>query len=110
MLFFLDEVVHVRRKYYPPASPAGKGAKWECAIDHGQEWQVFDMDTQCLIEEAWAKVSCCLTPTEVFSHPRVQYSCYSPFWNYDRWQTINSNIYYMQSFLLVPHHKHRGKL
>lgn len=56
----------MRRKYYPPTSPAGKGAKWECAVDHGQEWQAFDMDTQCLIEEAWAKVSCCLTQTIVY--------------------------------------------
>lgn len=50
-----DVVVRVRRKCYPQISPAGKGAKWECAVDHGTEWQVFDMDIQCIIEEAWAR-------------------------------------------------------
>lgn len=50
-----DLVVRVRRKCYPPTSPAGKGAKWEIAVDHGTEWQVFDMDIQCIIEEAWAR-------------------------------------------------------
>ncbi|KAJ8975954.1 hypothetical protein NQ317_011922 [Molorchus minor] len=51
-----DIVVPVRRKCYPPSSPAGKGAKWECAgSDHNQEWHPFDMDIQCLIEEAWAR-------------------------------------------------------
>ncbi|VEN40322.1 unnamed protein product [Callosobruchus maculatus] len=54
-----DIVVPVRRKCYPPTSPAGKGARWECAgsctgSEHGQDWHPFDMDIQCLIEEAWA--------------------------------------------------------
>lgn len=57
-LTFLDVVAPVRRKCYPPSSPAGKGARWECAgSDHGQDWHPFDMDIQCLIEEAWARVS-----------------------------------------------------
>ncbi|XP_018332330.1 protein deltex isoform X2 [Agrilus planipennis] len=50
-----DDVCRVRRKFYPQSSPAGKGAKWEVAVEHGLEWQVFDMDIQCLIEEAWAR-------------------------------------------------------
>ncbi|XP_018565304.1 protein deltex [Anoplophora glabripennis] len=51
-----DIIVPVRRKCYPPSSPAGKGAKWECAgSEHGQDWHPFDMDIQCLIEEAWAR-------------------------------------------------------
>ncbi|CAH0564263.1 unnamed protein product [Brassicogethes aeneus] len=51
-----DVVVPVRRKCYPPSSPAGKGAKWECVgTDHGNDWHAFDMDIQCLIEEAWAR-------------------------------------------------------
>lgn len=53
-----DNTVQVRRKCYPPSSPAGKGAKWECAAsEHSTEWHTFDMDIQCLIEEAWARVS-----------------------------------------------------
>lgn len=50
-----EDVLNVRRKCYPPTSPAGKGAKWEWAGDQGEEWHVYDMDIQCLIEEAWAK-------------------------------------------------------
>lgn len=54
---FIDKIIQVRRKCYPPSSPAGKGAKWECAgSDHSTEWHTFDMDIQCLIEEAWARV------------------------------------------------------
>ncbi|XP_072381963.1 protein deltex [Diabrotica undecimpunctata] len=50
-----DDVVPVRRKCYSPSSPAGKGARWECSgTEHSQEWHPFDMDIQCLIEEAWA--------------------------------------------------------
>lgn len=55
-------VVKVRRKCYPPSSPAGKGAKWECVDpENDTNWHPFDMDIQCLIEEAWARVSnqCC---------------------------------------------------
>lgn len=55
---FLDSVIKVRRKCYPPSSPAGKGAKWECASsENSSEWHPFDMDIQCLIEEAWSKVN-----------------------------------------------------
>ncbi|XP_017770458.1 PREDICTED: protein deltex [Nicrophorus vespilloides] len=52
-----DQVIRVRRKCYPQSSPAGKGAKWEVAsIEHNMnEWHSFDMDIQCLIEEAWAR-------------------------------------------------------
>lgn len=45
---------NVRRKLYRYESPAGKGAKWEWAGD-GSEWHVYDMEVQCLVEEAWAK-------------------------------------------------------
>ncbi|XP_045478217.1 protein deltex [Harmonia axyridis] len=51
-----DSVIKVRRKCYPPSSPAGKGAKWECAsLENSLEWHPFDMDIQCLIEEAWSR-------------------------------------------------------
>ncbi|RZC40797.1 deltex [Asbolus verrucosus] len=50
-----DVIVKVRRKCYPPSSPAGKGAKWECVDPENEtDWHPFDMDIQCLIEEAWA--------------------------------------------------------
>ncbi|XP_069670594.1 protein deltex [Periplaneta americana] len=46
---------NVRRKCYLPDSPAGKGAKWEWAGDGPGEWHTYDMEIQCLIEEAWAR-------------------------------------------------------
>ena len=51
-----DESFNVRRSYFSPNSPAGKGAKWEWAGD-GNEWYSYDMEVQCYIEGAWAKVS-----------------------------------------------------
>ncbi|XP_050301934.1 protein deltex [Anthonomus grandis grandis] len=53
-LEYSEIVKPVRRKCYPQSSPAGKGAKWEC-VGSDHEWHSFDMDIQCLIEEAWAK-------------------------------------------------------
>ncbi|KRT82578.1 hypothetical protein AMK59_3509, partial [Oryctes borbonicus] len=50
-----DQIVKVRRKCFPLTSPAGKGAKWECAGSEGTDWYPFDTDIQCLIEEAWAR-------------------------------------------------------
>lgn len=52
----MGTIHNVRRQCYPPDSPAGKGAKWEWAGDMIGEWHTYDMDIQCLIEEAWAKV------------------------------------------------------
>ncbi|XP_066595719.1 protein deltex [Prorops nasuta] len=49
-----DESHNVRRKFYLPGSPAGKGAKWEWAGD-ANDWHTYDMEVQCLIEEAWAR-------------------------------------------------------
>ncbi|GLH12883.1 Protein deltex [Gryllus bimaculatus] len=46
---------NVRRKFYRPDSPAGKGSKWEWAGDGPGEWHTYDMEIQCLIEEAWAR-------------------------------------------------------
>ncbi|XP_034952538.1 protein deltex [Chelonus insularis] len=48
-----EEIHGVRRKFYLPSSPAGKGAKWEWAGDT-DDWHTYDMEVQCLIEEAWA--------------------------------------------------------
>ncbi|OXU25506.1 hypothetical protein TSAR_000316 [Trichomalopsis sarcophagae] len=49
-----DETHGVRRMFYLPGSPAGKGAKWEWAGDT-DDWHTYDMEVQCLIEEAWAR-------------------------------------------------------
>jgi len=58
MVAIIGVVPHnVRRTCYPPDSPAGKGAKWEWAGDSNSEWHTYDMDIQCLIEQAWARVS-----------------------------------------------------
>ncbi|KAL0272058.1 UNVERIFIED_CONTAM: hypothetical protein PYX00_005177 [Menopon gallinae] len=46
---------NVRRNFYYPHSPAGKGAKWEWEGDIQREWHTYDMEVQCLIEAAWAK-------------------------------------------------------
>ncbi|XP_046429356.1 protein deltex isoform X1 [Neodiprion virginianus] len=48
------ETHNVRRKFYLPGSPAGKGAKWEWVGDT-DDWHTYDMEVQCLIEEAWAR-------------------------------------------------------
>ncbi|KAJ6638327.1 Protein deltex [Pseudolycoriella hygida] len=46
--------INVRRKMYKPTSPAGRGTKWEWASS-GKEWISYNMEVQCIIEEAWAK-------------------------------------------------------
>lgn len=56
--FFSDyPLISVRRKYYKPTSPAGKGTKWEWAGGTGSDWHSYNMEVQCFIEEAWAKVN-----------------------------------------------------
>jgi hypothetical protein len=54
--------------FYLPGSPAGKGAKWEWAGDT-DDWHTYDMEVQCLIEEAWARVGlskyCIIIVTDV---------------------------------------------
>ncbi|XP_074105862.1 deltex E3 ubiquitin ligase [Cotesia typhae] len=47
------ETHNVRRQFYSPNSPAGRGVKWEWAGD-SNDWHTYDMKVQCLIEEAWA--------------------------------------------------------
>uniref|UniRef100_A0A6B2E7B7 E3 ubiquitin-protein ligase n=1 Tax=Phlebotomus kandelakii TaxID=1109342 RepID=A0A6B2E7B7_9DIPT len=48
-------LINVRRKFYKPQSPAGKGTKWEWAGTTSSEWHSYNMEVQCVIEEAWAK-------------------------------------------------------
>ena len=47
----------VRRQFYLPSSPAGRGAVWQWAGDTPGEWHSYDMDVQCLIEAVWSLVS-----------------------------------------------------
>jgi len=44
----------VRREFYPHNCPAGKGAKWEWSGEMAQEWHIYDMEVQVVIEKAWA--------------------------------------------------------
>ncbi|XP_059618752.1 protein deltex [Phlebotomus argentipes] len=48
-------LINVRRKFYKPSSPAGQGTKWEWAGTTSSEWHSYNMEVQCVIEEAWAK-------------------------------------------------------
>jgi deltex-like protein len=47
-------LVNVRRQFYNPSSPAGKGIRWEYAGNSTSEWHQYDMEIQCLIEDAWS--------------------------------------------------------
>lgn len=53
-------VIGVRRMFYAPSSPAGKGTKWEWSggsADSNSDWRPYNMHVQCIIEDAWARVS-----------------------------------------------------
>jgi deltex len=47
-------LVNVRRQFYDTTSPAGKGVRWEYAGNASSEWHQYDMEIQCLIEDAWS--------------------------------------------------------
>jgi deltex len=47
-------LLNVRRQYYSPSSPPGKGIKWEYAGNLSNEWHQYDIEIQCLIEDAWS--------------------------------------------------------
>ncbi|XP_005181037.1 protein deltex [Musca domestica] len=47
--------VGVRRMFYTPSSPAGKGTKWEWAGSVSGDWHPYNMEVQCIIEDAWSK-------------------------------------------------------
>jgi deltex-like protein len=56
------ETYSVRREYYAHTSPAAKGSKWEWAsitlsgsnVSNSNEWHIYDMEVQTVIEESWA--------------------------------------------------------
>ncbi|XP_075154370.1 deltex E3 ubiquitin ligase [Haematobia irritans] len=48
-------MVGVRRMFYTPTSPAGKGTKWEWAGSVSGDWHPYNMEVQCIIEDAWSK-------------------------------------------------------
>lgn len=47
-------MLNVRRQFYSPSSPPGKGIKWEYAGNLNNEWHQYDIEIQCLIEDAWS--------------------------------------------------------
>ncbi|KAH8308560.1 hypothetical protein KR018_005868, partial [Drosophila ironensis] len=51
--------IGVRRMFYAPSSPAGKGTKWEWSgggsADSNADWRPYNMHVQCIIEDAWAR-------------------------------------------------------
>lgn len=49
--------LNVRRQFYSPSSPPGKGIKWEHAGNLNNEWHQYDIEIQCLIEDAWSNGS-----------------------------------------------------
>lgn len=56
-LLFVDfPLIRVRRKMYKPTTTAGKGIKWEWLSLTTSEWNLYNMDVQNIIEDAWAKV------------------------------------------------------
>lgn len=61
LLFFCSSfvdfpLIKVRRKMYKPSTTAGKGIKWEWLSVTTCEWNVYNMDVQNIIEDAWSKV------------------------------------------------------
>lgn len=51
-----EVMIGVRRMYYLPNTPAGKGTKWEWAGSSLDEWHPYSMSIQCIIENFWIKV------------------------------------------------------
>ena len=49
-----NPMLNVRRQFYSPSSPPGKGIKWEYAGNLNNEWIQYDIEIQCLIEDAWS--------------------------------------------------------
>lgn len=49
-----NPLLNVRRQYYSPSSPPGKGIKWEYAGNLNNEWHQYDIEIMCLIEDAWS--------------------------------------------------------
>lgn len=55
---YLDfPLIKVRRKMYKPTTTAGKGSKWEWLSLTTSEWNLYNMDVQNIIEDAWSKVN-----------------------------------------------------
>lgn len=49
-------LIRVRRRMYKPNTTAGKGIKWEWLSLTTSEWNLYNMDVQNIIEDAWSKV------------------------------------------------------
>eukprot|EP00096_Caligus_rogercresseyi_P010633 TRINITY_DN3955_c0_g1_i1.p1 TRINITY_DN3955_c0_g1~~TRINITY_DN3955_c0_g1_i1.p1 ORF type:complete len:727 (+),score=152.15 TRINITY_DN3955_c0_g1_i1:345-2525(+) len=68
----------VRREFYPDNSPAGKGSRWEWAGENSkEEWHVYDMEVQVLLEASWARGDQTLDISTSFpsTHPYIMNFC-----------------------------------
>lgn len=62
------EQLNVRRQFYSPSSPLGKGIKWEFAGNMMNQWFLYDIDVQCIIEDAWANGNNKIDLSTSYSH------------------------------------------
>lgn len=62
------EQLNVRRQFYSPSSPLGKGIKWEFAGNSMNQWIRYDIDVQCIIEDAWANGNNKIDLSTSYSH------------------------------------------
>ncbi|XP_043241701.1 probable E3 ubiquitin-protein ligase DTX2 [Amphibalanus amphitrite] len=63
-----DRELVVRRQFYLPSSPAGRGAVWQWSGDTPGEWHSYDMDVQCLVEAVWSLGEQTVDVSNVFAH------------------------------------------
>lgn len=47
-------LLNVRRQFYSPSSPPGRGIRWEYAGNLNNEWIQYEIEIQCFIEDAWS--------------------------------------------------------
>lgn len=62
------EQLNVRRQFYSPSSPLGKGIKWEFAGNLMSQWHLYDIDVQCIIEDGWANGNNKIDLSTTYSH------------------------------------------
>lgn len=63
-----SEQLDVRRQFYSPQSPLGKGIKWEHSGNLKNQWILFDIEVQCLIEDAWSNGNNQIDLSTSYSH------------------------------------------
>jgi deltex len=63
-----SEQLDVRRQFYSPQSPLGKGIKWEHSGNLKNQWILYDIEVQCLIEDAWSNGNNQIDLSTSYSH------------------------------------------